>query len=355
MQGGPGLRVDFTDVVVQFAIGAVLGVVFLLAGWFVDGDLRAVLFVVSALASLVAVGFAARTRSTLWAAVSGAVAMAALLSSLFTFTSARQISVSPSTAPATPFAVAFTQPADGAVLPLAGGTALGSISSAIGDEQSLWMVIANPEGGPVRQVKSRLEVTGLNWSVFTGQLGSGNPGEVGKTFLLEVVLADSAAAKEFEAAVAGSLSEGMRELPKGASVVATRSVVRAADPLIVRIDTIEPRDGLPGISSSQGFEATGLAQGIQPGESLWLMDKDDVGLNIAQEATVADSKWSALSFPLGDEGARLPFTMEAAIVKADQSCSNALRLEMNTDDLWLQGLPDGCLEMDTRSLEVTRP
>lgn len=362
-------KTNVRDVVTQVAVAVVAGVVFLIAGWFAQNSLvRALLFVAAVVACGISMFIAFRANSTRLAAIGGAAStltLVAAIALLLTEVEPRDggeaaeapggRSVTDELNGSMPVTVAFEQPVEGAGVSRNGTTASGTLTGKLAEGESLWLFITSSNADGVHYMTDRVGVAGSVWTIPTGQVGTDGPEEAGMTFVLEMVLANSTATEAFTKAIADGDWGGWSELPEGASVVATRNVVRAPDELRVQITALISRDGRSGVSSAAGYKASGIAYGLLAGESLWLMDKDGNGYTIAQEVALVDHRWSAESYPVGDEGEDLHFTMGAAVVKADQECANALRTQMETDEYWLSALPQGCLEMDTESIEVTRP
>lgn len=123
----------------------------------------------------------------------------------------------------------------------------------------------------------------------------------------------------------------------------------------VTLDRISLRGDHRGISATDGVDASGTAKHLVSGSTIWLLDKDSDSFTVATEATrLPGDRWSAESFPLGDDEP-LPFEMSVAVVLADTECANALRAAQRDSESYLPALPEGCQEMDADRITVSEP
>jgi hypothetical protein len=122
--------------------------------------------------------------------------------------------------------------------------------------------------------------------------------------------------------------------------------------LNVAIDQILPRGSHKAVSASQGFTAKGTVKNLPSGYTIWLMDEDQYGYTVDSQAAVSGGSWTAASYPVGNQGAALPFLMRAVVVVADAKCGPVLRHADSSGNDDLDGLPAGCREVDGRDVSV---
>jgi hypothetical protein len=124
---------------------------------------------------------------------------------------------------------------------------------------------------------------------------------------------------------------------------------------IVTFNRLVPLAHHKGVSAAAGFAAEGSVTNLPEGDSLWLMDRDDVSYTIDQQATVSGEVWTAVSVQVGDPGQKLPFGINAAIVQATSACAGKLRQAIQEEKDTFPGLPEGCIEMASRQVRVIEP
>jgi hypothetical protein len=131
----------------------------------------------------------------------------------------------PATASQPPvFSAAFEQPAEGARVPITGSNTVGRAVGALADGETLWLFVAS-QGVHYLTTEITLSSDGT-FSVPSGQVGS--KGDVGYTFVFEVVRANSAATKSIDSLTPNAEGDRSfkRQFPAGAAVMASRKVVR---------------------------------------------------------------------------------------------------------------------------------
>lgn len=131
--------------------------------------------------------------------------------------------------PGRSLAVKIDVPADMARTPLQGVVVSGTATN-VEEGTALWLFVKSPDDGGRHFLTEEVVVVEGHWSLSTGQVGSDDPLEKGKLYVLEVVTSRGAATQairaKLSAAAGGEMFYQDGKMPIGSDIVAKRVVVR---------------------------------------------------------------------------------------------------------------------------------
>lgn len=124
--------------------------------------------------------------------------------------------------------VAIESPAPRARAPMSGVVVRGTVSGDLGG-RTMWLLVRSPDDGGRHYLTDQIKPVDGYWTLGTGQLGSADPSEVGKLFVIEIVAADADAhlGMRNKLAAARGGDAFFVTLPEGAKVVASQPIERA--------------------------------------------------------------------------------------------------------------------------------
>jgi hypothetical protein len=133
----------------------------------------------------------------------------------------------------------------------------------------------------------------------------------------------------------------------------TISVAASSPSPAVPVATLtSPKDGIH-VSRASGFTASGKETSLGT-ETIWILDYDG-GYTVDQEAIIANGRWSASDYPLGDAGNELPYDLTMVAALAKPACAAELTKVNEGNNDYLNRLPAGCKLFGSVTVDVVRP